>query len=470
MRVAIIGAGTVGLNVARELSQEDNDVTLVELDNERIERLKDRFDINFFKGDASNPAVLKAAEINDVELVLAVTSRDDTNLAVCQLLHTIHDLENSAQPTMIARLRNREYLNHPEYFGPNKIPIDTIISPEKLVTDQIIRLINYPWATQFIEFADGKIQLAAMIAHDGGALVGHEIRELRKHLPNVDTRVAAIYRGNQSIIPRGDTIIHNNDEVFFIAAREHINDVITELSPVYESQARRVVLVGAGNIGVRLAQDLVECNRGYHVDLIEINSERAERAAEELMASKCIVHVGDAADMTTMERESLEHAKAFCAVTASDETNILTCLMAKSMGAQRTIALINNTAYVDLLDMTEHNIDVVVSPNLVTIGELLKHVRARGRMEAIHSLRGGTAEAIEAIARDTSKVVGRTIDEIDLPPGTTVGAILRGDEVLIAHGKIEILHDDHLVLFLKDKDRKQFAKVEKLFAVSVSYT
>ncbi len=466
MRVAIFGAGTVGRNVARELSREGNDITLVDSDEEPLRRIRDRLDINTIHGNAADPSVLMDSGIDDVELVLAVTDRDDTNIVVCELISAILEYRDAVQPTKIARLRNLEYLAHQQYFSRDHISIDRMISPEKLVTDQFLRLIEYPWATQFVEFANGRIQLAAIRALEGGALVGHEIRELRQHMPNVDTRVAAIYRDDAPIVPHADTVIQVNDKVFFIAAREHISEVISELRPVDESYGKRIVLVGAGNVGVRLAKELAD--RGYIVKLIEINRETAHRAAAEL--PDCLVLQGNAAEMEIMEQANIEHTEVYCAVTNHDEANILSSMMAKKLGAKRTMALINNTAYAELLETTQNNIDVVVSPNLVTISELLRYVRGRGRMEAIHSLHRGAAEAIEAIARKTSHVVGRTIDEIDLPHGTTVGAILRGDQVLIAHHDIEIQEDDHIVLFVLDKDRKQIAQVERLFAVDIGYT
>ncbi len=466
MRVAIFGAGTVGGNVARELSAEGNDVTLVDSDQATLNRIRDRLDINTVTGNAADPSLLKELGIGDIDLVLAVTDRDDTNIVTCELISAILDFEDGVQPTKIARLRNFEYLEHQHYFAKEYIAIDRIISPEKLVTEQFMRLIEYPWATQFVEFAHGKIQLAAIRALEGGALVGHEIRELREHMPNVDTRVAAIYRDDAPIMPHGDTVIQVNDTVFFIAARENISDVISELRPIDESYGKRVVLVGAGKIGVRLARELAD--RGFVVKLIELDLENAERAAAEL--ENCMVLQGDAAEMEIMEQANIERTEVYCAVTNHDEANILTSMMAKKMGAKRTMALINNTAYAELLETTQNNIDVVVSPNLVTISELFRYVRARGRMEAIHSLHRGAAEAIEAIARKTSQVIGRTIAEIDLPQGTTVGAISRGDEVLIAHHDIEIEENDHIVLFVLDKDRKQIAHLERLFAVDIGFT
>jgi trk system potassium uptake protein TrkA len=364
-------------------------------------------------------------------------------------------------PTKIARVRALEYLVHPQLFGPESIPIDVLISPEQLVTDYIHRLIEYPGALQVLNFAEGKVQLVAVKAYYGGPLVGQELQKLRQHMPNIDTRVAAIYRRNRPIIPEGTTVIEADDEVFFIAAKKDIRAVMSELRR-QEKPARHVIIAGGGNIGKRLAAALED---DYQVKLIDHNPARARAVSEEL--SRTIVLQGDAADADLLLAENIEETDVFCALTNDDEANILSSMLAKRLGARKVMTLINRAAYVDLVESGE--IDVAISPQQATIGSLLTHVR-RGDVAAVHSLRRGAAEAIEAVAhgdKNSSKVVGRAVEAIKLPHGTTIGAIVRGNDVLIAHHDTVIEAEDHVILFVVDK--KRIAEVERLFQVGVTF-
>ncbi len=458
-KIVIFGAGAVGSSVAEALSYEDNDVTIIDREESALGQKLQNLDIRTIRGDACDPRVLDEANIEDAEMVLAVTNQDDTNILVCLLACMLANT-----PNVIARLRNPEFHRRKQdLFGrePNsrKIPIDSIFSPEQLVTEQIMRLIRQPGALQIVEFADGKIQLVAIRADQGGKLVGHRIEELRQHLPSIDSRVAAIYRGDRPIIPKGETVIEPDDEVFFIAAPEHIINIMTELRSVEATFGKRVMLVGAGNIGMQLAREMEHGE--WRVKLIEHNQKRAREASNEL--SNTIVIFGNAADQDLMLRENIDTAEVFCSITNDDEVNILSAMMAKKLGARRTMALINNTAYAELLENT--GIDIVISPSLSTVSALLRDIR-RGGTVAVHSLRRGAAEAIETVvhgSKSSSKVVGRTIGELKLPEGITVGAILRNDEVLIAHRNIVIEDQDHVIIFVVDKGGKKIEQVQKLF-------
>lgn len=458
-KIVIFGAGAVGSSVAEALSYEENDVTIIDRDESALNPKLQNLDIRVIHGDACDPQTLDEADIVDADLVLAVTDHDDTNILVCQLAYML-----GSRPKVIARLRNPEFHRRKkDLFGheanSKKIPIDSIISPEQLVTNQIMRLIGQPGALQIVEFADGKIQLAAIRADQGGKLVGHRIEELRRHLPNIDSRVAAIYREERPIIPKGETVIKPKDEVFFVAATEHISNIMTELRSVESSYGKRVMLVGAGNIGMQLAREMEHGE--WRVKLIEFDRKRAESASLEL--SNTIVIHGNATDQDLMQRENIKTVEVFCSITNDDEVNILSAMMAKKLGAKRTMALINNSAYAALLENT--GIDIVISPNLITVSALLRDIR-KGDMVAVHSLRRGVAEAIETVVHGTkkdSKVAGRAIGELKLPEGTTLGAILRRDEVLIAHNNIVIEDEDHVILFVVDKGGKQIEQVQKLF-------
>ena len=456
MKIIILGAGRVGLSTAEILSREDNDVTLVDSDEEKLQGLQDRLDIRTIVGAAAHPGVLEQAGGPDADLVLAVTNHDEVNMAACQVAYSLF-----RSPKKIARIRSAEYLRHPEIFCDESIPIDVIISPEQVITQRILHLIKYPGALQVVDFAGGKIQLVALKAYYGGPLVGRQLRSIREDLPNVKSRVAAIYRQNQPIIPKGDTVIEPDDEVFFVAGAPDIPIVMGELRSV-EKPGRRIMLAGAGNIGGQLARRLEQDH--YHVKLIEHGSIRARQAAEQL--ENTVVLHGDAADEELMLQENIDSIDVFCALTNDDEANILSAMLAKRLGAHRTMALINRSAYVELI---ESLLDIAISPSQETVGSLLTHVR-RGDMVAVHSLRRGAAEAIETIAHGdaaSSRVVGRRIDEIPLPSGTTFGALMRKDEVIIPHHDTVIEPEDHVILFVIDK--RHIHDVERLFQVKVTF-
>lgn len=456
MKILILGAGQVGSTVAHSLAREPaNDITVVDLNPELLRDLQDRLDIRTVQGFASHPGVLRQAGAEDADMVLAVTDSDETNMLACQICYTLFQT-----PTKVARVRARDYLDTKELFTQDALPVDVLISPEQLVTDYIGRLIQYPGALQVLDFAEGRVRLVAVQAYYGGPMVGQKLRAIRDHIPDVETRAAAVYRRGQAIIPDGETVIEADDEVFFIAARQDIRTVISELRKM-EKPVRKVLIAGGGNIGMRLAQSL---ENTYQVKLIEHNRNRARSLSEQL--EKTIVLHGDAADEDLLLEENIEGTDVFCAVTNDEEANILAGMLAKRMGARKVLSLINRPSYVDLVQ--NGTIDIAISPQQITIGKLLAHVR-RGDVVVVHSLRRGAAEAIEAVAHgdpQTSRVVGRQIGAIELPPGATIGALVRGEDVLMPHHDTVIEADDHIILFLLD--RKHIPDVEKLFQAGVA--
>tara|TARA_R110000796_G_scaffold88164_9_gene189884 strand:+ start:8405 stop:9778 length:1374 start_codon:yes stop_codon:yes gene_type:complete len=456
MKIIILGAGQVGGSLAAELASEANDITVIDTDSPRLRELSDRLDIRTVVGKGSHPTVLRQAGADDADMIIAVTSSDETNMIACQVAYTLF-----RTPTKIARIRESAYLTRGGLFHNEAVPIDVLISPEQAVTTYVKRLIENPGALQVLDFAEGKVQLVAVRAYYGGPLVGQELRFLRQHMPGVDTRVAAIFRKNRPIIPKGDTIIEADDEVFFIAATHDIRAVMSELRRL-EKNYKRILIAGGGNIGERLAEAIE--NR-YNVRIIEKNKNRADYLSQNL--DNTIVLHGSASDKELLIEENIEEVDIFCALTNDDEANIMSSMLAKRLGARKVMALINNPAYVDLVQGGE--IDIAISPSQATIGTLLTHVR-RGDIVNVYSLRRGAAEAIEAVAHGdsrSSKVVGRRIGEINLPPGTTIGAIVREDEVLIAHDSTMIESEDHVVLFVIDK--KHIRDVERLFQVGLTF-
>lgn len=456
MKIIILGAGQVGGTLAENLAIEENDITVVDINGQRLRELQDRLDIRTIEGMGSYPSVLQQAGADDADMLIAVTNSDEINMIACQVCYSLY-----RTPTKIARVRSTSYLSQEGLFSNDAIPIDVIISPEQVVTNYIKRLIEHPGALQVLDFAEGEVQLVAVKAYYGGPLVGQELRYLRQHMPNVDTRVAAIFRRDRPIIPEGSTVIEVDDEVFFIAARNHIRAVMSELRRL-EHSYKRIIIAGGGNIGERLAEAIE--NR-YQVKIIERNAERCRALSEKL--HRTVILQGSASDQDLLLEENIEDTDVFLAVTNDDEANIMSSMLAKRLGARKVMTLINNHAYVDLVQGGD--IDIAVSPQHATIGSLLTHVR-RGDVVNVHSLRRGAAEAIEAIAHGdekSSKVVGRTIADIDLPEGTNIGAIVRKGKVIIAHDDVMVEQDDHVILFLIDKRR--IRDVERLFQVGISF-
>lgn len=457
MKVIVLGAGQVGSSVAENLAREANDITVVDLDPTCLQTLRDHLDIRTVQGRASHPEVLSRAGAEDADIILAVTNSDETNMIACQVAYTLFHT-----PTKIARVRSAEYLRYQErLFSQEALPVDVLISPEQQVTNYIQLLIENPGSLQVLDFADGRVRLAAVKAYHGGPLVGKQLSVLQEHMPGVDARVVAIYRSGTPILPDGTTVIEEGDEVFLVAARQDIRKVMGELLAV-DRPVNRIILSGGGNIGLHLAQVL---EGRYQVKLIERDPHQAEVLSEAL--NEAIVLLGDAADEELLREEDISNTDVFCAITNDDQVNILSAMLAKRLGARKVMSLINRTAYVDLVQ--SETIDVAISPQQATIGSLLAHVR-RGDVVLVHSLRRGVAEAIEAIAHgdtETSKVVGRSIEQIKLPPGTTIGAIVRGEEVIIAHHDTQIEAGDHAILFLADK--RHVPEVERLFQVGVTF-
>ncbi|RLM20426.1 Trk system potassium transport protein TrkA [Brenneria alni] len=454
MKIIILGAGQVGGTLAENLAGENNDITVVDTDTTRLRQLQDKFDLRVVTGYASHPRVLREAGAEDADMLVAVTNSDETNMVACQIAYSLFNT-----PNRIARIRSAEYIREADHlFLPEAVPIDHLISPEQLVIDNIYKLIEYPGALQVVNFAQGKVSIAAVNAYYGGPLVGNALSSIREHIPHIETRVAAIFRHDRPIRPQGSTVIEAGDEVFFVAASQNIRAVMSELQRL-ENPYKRIMIVGGGNVGAGLAQRL---EKNYSIKLIEHNAERAAELAELLQDT--IVFHGDASDQELLAEEHIEQIDVFIAITNDDEANIMSAMLAKRMGAKKVMVLIQRRAYVDLVQGSV--IDVAISPQQATISALLSHVR-KADIVSVSSLRRGVAEAIEAIAHGdegTSKVVGRMIEDIKLPPGTTIGAIVRGDDVIIANDNTHIEQGDHIIMFLTDK--KFVPDVERLFQPS----
>ncbi|OMG56149.1 Trk system potassium transport protein TrkA [Azonexus hydrophilus] len=476
MKIIILGAGQVGASVAEGLVSEENDITIVDQDPVRLGLLQDRLDLRTVVGDAATPSVLRSAGAEDADMVIAVTQSDQANLVACKLAQSVFNI-----PTRIARLRSRDFLEDEVLLSTDNFAVDFALCPEQVITDYIRRLIEFPRALQVLNFARGRVCLVAVRAYEGGMLVGKQIKAMRDLLPpEIDARIAAIFRDNQPVFPEGDTVVKAGDEVFLLAAAENIHPVLNQLRRMM-SRVERIMIAGGGNIGLRLAKTL---ESRYEVKLIEGRRPRAELLANEL--NDTLVLYGDATDEDLLEQENIAEMDLFLAMTNDDEDNIMAGSLAKRLGCKRVVALINRRAYAEMIEGGP--IDIGISPAQVSIGTLLAYVR-QGDVAEVHSLRRGAAEALEIVAhgdRNTSKVVGRRIDEVEWPKGVTVGALVRNfdepivvgqtddwtaitryGEVLIAHHDTVIEPGDHVIIFCTRK--KLVKKVEKLFQVGFHF-
>ena len=456
MKIIILGAGTVGTTLAISLSQEDNDVTVVDNDQSALHHLEEEADIKTVNGSCSYPNTLVNSGIKEADMVVAVTGSDEINIVSCLISKVL-----SENVKTIARIRESSYLKDrtKKAIEEGVIPVDIVVSPEKLITNHIQALIETPGSLQVLEFGDGLLNLVGVRAIEGGPLIGHEIGDLKKHMPNVDTRVAAIFRKGGAIIPKGTTTVEAGDEVFFIARRKDARKVINEMRKK-EDPYRYVVIAGGGKIGSSLAEQL----EGNHtIKLIEANSEKAKEISARLIDT--IVLEGNVSDKSLLHEENIEECDVFVAVTNDDEANVMSCMLAKEMGAHKVIALINNEAYVDLVQ--DKGIDVAIAPSQITIGTFLSEL-AGDEVVKVHSLRRGAAEAIETIVKESTNgkedAVGKELGNIRLPVGATIGAIIRKNKAKIAHDDVKLREHDHVILFLTDK--KLLPEVQKIFSPS----
>ncbi|MDF1832805.1 MAG: Trk system potassium transporter TrkA [Porticoccaceae bacterium] len=459
MKIVIVGAGQVGGTLAENLASEANDISLIDPDEQRLRELQDRLDIRTVPGLGSHPDVLESAGIEDADMLVAVTSSDEVNMLACQIAFSLY-----RTPKKIARVRARGYISktyREKLFNDAHVPVDVLITPEQVVTDYIGKLVEHPGALQVLDFADGAVQLMAIRAIAGGPMVGSQLSAIREEMPGVDARAAAIFRHDRSIVPKGDTVIAEGDEVFFVAARVNILKVMSYLRHT-EKPYRRLIIAGGGNIGFRLAKAL---EGNYNVKVIEYHLSRAEYLAEAL--DKSVVLNGQAADRELLLEENIDKTDVFIAVTNDDEVNIMASLLAKRLGARKVMTLITNPVYAELMQGSE--IDIAVSPQQATTSSLLSHVR-RGDTVNAHSLRRGAAEALEIIAHGdakSSKVVGKAIEDLTLPAGSTIPALVRRGEVVITHHNTVIESEDHVIVFMIDK--RHTRDIEKLFQVGFTF-
>ncbi|MDF2764661.1 MAG: trkA [Rhodospirillales bacterium] len=457
MKVIICGAGQVGFNIARYLASEDNDVTVIDISRELIEKLSDTLDVQGLVGYASHPDVLERAGAGDADMLIAVTHNDEVNMVACHVAHSIFEV-----PTKIARVRYQGY-QRPEWsrlFERANLPIDVIISPEIEVARAIGRRLEIPGAFDAIPLAEGRVSLIGVHCTSECPIVNTPLRQLTELFPDLNIVVVGILRNDRRIVPEPDDVMLPGDDVYFVADSRHLARAMVVFGHE-EPEARRIIIVGGGNIGQNLASNVEREHPGVSIKLIEIDKRRAEAVAQAL--PRAVVIHGDALDSEILEEANVKETETIVAVSNDDEVNILASLLAKRFGCQRSITLINKPTYTPL--MGNLGIDAVVSPRAITVSTILQHVR-RGRVRSVHTLSDGFGEIIEVEALETSGLVGPPLREAKLPEGVIVGAIVRDNEIVIPRGDTVVRTGDRVVLFAAAGAVK---KVEKMFAVRLEF-
>ncbi len=457
MKVIVCGAGQVGFHIAHHLAGEGNDVTVIDQRPELIRTISDTLDVKGLVGFASHPDMLENAGAPDADMVIAVTFADEVNMVACQICHSLFNV-----PTKIARVRHQSYLEPMwrDLFSRDHMPIDVIISPEVEVARAVVRRLQVPGAIDVIPFVGGRVSLVGVHCSADCPVVHTPLRQLTELFPDLGMLVVGILRGDRIIVPSGDDHMIPGDDVYFVVDTEHMERALSAFGHE-EEEARRIIIVGGGNIGMFLAREVEENFPDVNLKIIEIDSEQAKVAADRLQRG--VVLHGNALDREILEEANVSATETIVAVSNDDEVNVLSSLLAKRYGAKRAVTLINNSSYGPLVSTL--GIDVVVSPRDVTVSTILQHVR-RGRIRAVHSIREGLAEVIEAEALETSPLMGTPLREVNLPAGIIIGAVVRGDEVIIPHGDTVIQTKDRVIILAT---AGQVKKVEKLFSVRLEF-
>lgn len=455
MRVVVCGAGQVGVSIARQLALEGMDVVIVDQSAQLAQQLGDSLDVQTITGHASDPEILKQAGADEADMLIAATASDEVNMVACQVAHSLFEV-----PKKIARIRTQGYLSESwsGMFAREHMPIDVIISPEVEVARAVVRRVTAPGAFELIPLMDGLARLIGVRIAEDCPVINTPLRQLTALFPDLQITVIGISRGDRYFVPDPDDQIFPEDRVYFVVAAVHMDRAMAAFGHE-EQEARRVLIIGGGNIGLMIADALDSAS--VAVRLIERDETQAETAAERTPGA--IVINGDALEPEILEEAGARQSDTAITVTNDDQTNILASLMAKRVGAERTIALINRASFSTLVSPLD--IDVVVNPRDITISTILRHVR-RGRIREVHSIGDGYGEVLELDALATSNVVNKTIAELGLPEGSIVAAILRDGEILMPKPSATIVEGDRVVVFAEERIVR---RIERLFEVRLEF-
>ena len=448
MKIVILGAGRIGGSLARNLSNSNYEVCIVDEDKNKLSDLEDKLDIMTVEGHASHLNTLKKSGLDNETTLLAVTSNDEVNIVACQLAKKVFKVKKT-----ICRFRDDVYFDQLSVFGEGVIDIP--ISPEDEITSHLKELIDHPGSNQIESFANGKVKLVLVKAKKKGKLVGRELKGIKEDMPNIDAFVPTIYRKGNPFIPSGETIIKENDEIYFISSESNIGAIVDEFRD-HEEQYSRIMIAGGGKVGFSLAKDL---EKDYNVKLIDSNPERCMKLSKEL--DKTIVLSGSATDESLLKSENISNIDIFCALTDDDETNVMSSLLAKKMGAKKTMIILNNPSY---LGLVPGFIDIYIAPYRLTVSSVLQDLRDSDVAQDVILKVNLGAEAIEGIVHAnefTSPLFGRPIKDVPLPEGCVIAAIIRHGELIIPSSSVDLTLNDRLIIFLSDKNK--INEVEVLF-------
>ena len=453
MRVIVVGAGIVGHTIAKKLSSEGQDVVVIEKEEKRLNDLSETLDVKLVHGSGSSPKALKEAEIEHSDMVIAVTDSDEVNMIACLIAGT-----QSKIPKKIARIRNPDYTHLTTLLENGNLNIDFTINPERVAAERILKILEVPGAADIVDFSNGLVKLVGLRLDEDCPLLGKKLNDLKELRQGNKILLSGVSRGSRTIVPRGNIVLKAGDLVFVVTVPESINKVLN-LFGKSEEAGRKVIIVGGGNIVMYLAQKLEEMN--FQAKIIERNEQRCSFLAETL--EKTLVLHGDGTDEDLLREESLENVDTFIAVTNDEEDNILISLLGKNLGASRVISLINKPEYISLISSL--GVDIVVSPRAASVSGILQFVR-RGKVVSVTTLMEERMEALETIAMETSDIVNKPIKKIKFPEGAMIGAVVRGDEVIIPDGETIVKPDDKVIIFTL---QKSIAEVEKSLMVKLEY-
>jgi len=457
MKVIICGAGQVGYGIAERLAAEGNDISVIDNQPDLINRVNNLLDVRGIVGHGSHPNALEEAGAREADMLIAVTLHDEVNMIACQIAHSLFDI-----PTKIARVRAQSYLEREwnNLYSRENLPIDVIISPEIEVGEMILRRLDMPGAFETISFAQGRISIVGVTCRENCPIVDTPLRQLTELFPDLPSTIVAISRDGHLFVPHSDDQLMVGDDTYFVSQTDQVVRTL-KIFGFDESETRRLIIAGGGNIGHYLASALEQRQSQVRAKIVEVDHDRAVDIAEKLQ--RTVVLNGSALSEEILREADISNADTLIAVTNDDQVNILACVLARQMGSERNMCLINNSGYAGVVRSL--GIEAQVNPRAITVSRVLQHVR-RGRIRAVHSIQNGAGEVIETEALETAPIVGKPLKSLGLPDGIRIGAVLRNGEAFIANGSTQIQPKDRVIVF---STAEHIRDVEQLFLVSVEY-